>query len=98
MVARVQTAWLSDAQLVPFYLMASFLYYHCDIGLFSDSDFDLLCGRLRTRWAGIHHQHKRIVDRAALSATTGYYIRVEEYPLITQSAALCLARRCGLTS
>lgn len=93
----VRLEWLADAQLVPFYLMASFLYYHREISLFSDRDYDLLCKRLKSRWNSLpHHRHKRIIDRSALSAGTGYYIRVEEYPYITQSAALQLARYCGI--
>lgn len=96
-MVTVKLDWLRDGQLVAFYLMASYLYYHADISLFSDRDYDLLCGRIRTRWNSLHHPHKRLIDRGALSAGTGYYIRVEEYPLMTLSAAWDLARKCGLT-
>lgn len=92
----VREEWLRDGQLVAYYLMASFLYYQHDISLFPDTDYDRLCERLRKKWNKIEHPHKRIVDRDALTAGTGYYIRIEEYPLVTQSAAFTLARMCGL--
>ena len=37
---------LHTKQLVPYYLMSSYLYYHCDKSVLSDGDYDALGKRL----------------------------------------------------
>lgn len=73
--------------LVPWFLMASYLYYVRDISLFSDEFYDKLCGQLLDRWDEIEHPHKYLIDPFALSAGTGYYIKEDEYPGMCKGAA-----------
>lgn len=82
--------------LVPWYLMASFLYYHHDLSILTDSQFDRICVRLLSRWRVITHRHKHLIDKESLAAGTGYDIRVERLPLICQSSAWAVARKLGL--
>ena len=77
--------------LVPWYLMASYLYYHEDVSLLSDSLYDRLCKQLDAEWDSIDHRHKRLVDRASLTAGTGYTIPRDDYPQMTRSCAKRLA-------
>lgn len=87
---------LRDGQLIPYFLMASFLYYHHEISLMPDSEFDALCKRLLGCWRKVRHPHKRLVKRADLEAGSGYAIPLRKYPLMTKSAAFALARSRGL--
>ncbi|UIY29193.1 hypothetical protein LZK73_21915 [Neorhizobium galegae] len=75
--------------MVPWYLMTSWLYYHNDISLLPDEDYDRLCKKLLEGLHGIEHWHKHLVDEDALKAGTGYAIA--SYPGITTSAAFRLA-------
>jgi hypothetical protein len=84
---------LCTGQLVAFFLMASYLYYRCEVSLMDDSEYDKLCVRLDKEWDSIKHPHKRLIDRGGLSATTGYYIK--KYPMIVAGAAENFARRRG---
>ena len=61
--------------LVPYYLMLSHLYYDRDESLVSDALYDLICKRLDEEWDLVRHWHKDLVDRAALSAGTGYHLK-----------------------
>lgn len=80
--------------LVPWYLMASYLYYECSISIMSDSEYDQLCKKLDELWAfAKKHRHSHLVDRASLSATTGYYLN--DLPQIVKNAAVQLARELG---
>lgn len=73
--------------LVPWYLMTSYLYYVKDKSVVSDRTYDDLCKRLLAEWNWIEHRHKDLIDREALAAGTGYYIKESDYPLIVKSAA-----------
>lgn len=75
------------ALTVPWYLLTSYAYYHRDVSLISDDLYDSLCEILDVLWDDIDHEHKKHVDRSALSAGTGYYIRWDELPLRTRSCA-----------
>lgn len=66
--------------IVSWWLMASYLYYQRDISLLTDAYYDELCVELNARWASIRHQHKHLIDRAALVAGTGFYIGEDQYP------------------
>jgi hypothetical protein len=93
---RLSVDRLSGGQLVSFYLMASYLYYREDVGLFEDSEFDKLCVRLDSDWDSIEHIHKHLIEREALSATTGFYI--SKYPNSVIGAAHSLYnKRVGIT-
>jgi hypothetical protein len=73
--------------IVSWWLMASFLYYVRDISLLTDAYYDELCRDLDTRWCEIEHQHKHLIDRAALDAGTGFYLTEDQYPLRVIGAA-----------
>jgi NAD-dependent DNA ligase len=94
--AQIRAELLRPAQLVTFYLMASYLYYQCDISLMADSEYDKICKRLLAEWDSIEHVHKKVIDYDSLGATTGFTLRLHDYPLITQSAALRYAQERGL--
>jgi hypothetical protein len=66
--------------LVPFYLMSSFLYYKEDLSPLTDHKYDMLCKKLLKHWDDIEHQHKKYIDKEALSSGTGYYINWDELP------------------
>lgn len=73
--------------IVAWYLMASYLYYHEDRSLLTDSLFDDLCAQLLKRWKHIQHPHKKLIDRASLRAGTGYAIKEQDYPRMCVGAA-----------
>jgi hypothetical protein len=73
--------------LVPWYLMASYLYYHEDESLLSDPLYDEICARLKANWKTIKHRHKRLIDFKSLGAGTGYTLPRHKYPTIVRSAA-----------
>lgn len=87
---------IEDHQLVQWYLMCSYLYYCRNLSLLADHEYDVLCQRLHQQWNKIKHPHKSFIDRTALTAATGYYLREEQYPDIVVSAANGLARRLGI--
>ncbi len=87
---------LSSNQLVPWFLMSSYLYYWCDFSLIQDSEFDALCVRLHKEWLKVTHRHRDLITRNDLKAGTGFAIRIQDYPLITQSSAWQCARLMGL--
>lgn len=74
--------------LVPWYLMASFLYYCRDEIVISDALYDEICGALDREWDEIDHPHKKLVRRSILSAGTGNHLRENRYPIRTRSAAM----------
>jgi len=78
---------LTKAQLVPQYLMHSYLYYIEGSPVLSDRSYDLLCIRLLADWDEVEHPHKDIVDKESLSSGTGFYLKEEDYPLIAVMAA-----------
>jgi hypothetical protein len=73
---------MSLGELIPNYLMASYVYEHDSETYMEDEAYDRLCQRLNTHFDEVQHPHKHLVDRQALSATTGYYIRSSDYPKI----------------
>lgn len=75
---------------VAWWLMASYLYYHCDVSILSDAYFDDLSEWLDRSWGDIDHFHKHLIDREALSAGTAFYLREDDYPLRTRRAAEAL--------
>jgi hypothetical protein len=82
--------------MVSWYLMASYLYYQCDVSLLSDEIYDALCDRLKWAFDSIEHPHKRLVDLEGLSAGTGYHIPADQYPSMVKCAAMRLAQEHGL--
>lgn len=78
--------------LVPWYLMASWMYYARDLSLVTDGFYDELCKTLDLYWDDVEHAHKHVVDRASVAAGTGYGVTTDRCPLTTRAAASALAR------
>lgn len=87
-----RTAITNANMLVPWYLIASYAYYHKDAPLISDALYDEICKRLDKEWDGIEHRHKGFVDRDSLSAGTAYTLAQKDYPLIAVNATNALGR------
>lgn len=85
----------SPNSYVPYYLMASYLYYEWDISLISDGLYDEICKYLDANWDKIEHWHKHLVDREALRAGTGFQIDFSNLPSRITGAATHLAKGCG---
>jgi hypothetical protein len=92
MIGKELVQALPHRLLVSWYLIASYAYYHLDDSFLEDTAYDLLCIRLNNEWIHVEHPHKRLVNRAALTATTAYNIKRKEYPTIVQVAAANLLR------
>ncbi len=80
---------------VPWFLMASWLYYHAEISLLSDYAFDHLCETMLNNWSDIKHHHKHIINKDDLAAGTGFSIPDHKYPQRIKSAALLLHQEKG---
>lgn len=80
---------LRPQQLVPYYLMASYLYYERDVSAISDKEFDALARRLGREWDAAAHRHRALLQRNALGS--GYYLK-GRLPLMVRGAALHWAR------
>lgn len=76
--------------IVPWFLMASYLYYHTNRNLLSDGYYDELSKELLSRWDQIEHRHKHLITKDDLSAGSLYRLREEEYPMLVKAAALFL--------
>ena len=85
----------SPALTVPWYLGLSWLYYHWDITLVPDDDFDRLCSILRERFESLEHTHKTLVNPAMLGANSGFYLRHDDIPTICRSSFHRLAFEDG---
>lgn len=83
----IRCADLADHQLIPHFLMASYLYYHHEQSLMADTEFDALCDRMRAAWDRLEHRHKWLIQPEDLAAGTGYAIREAAYPTIVKTAA-----------
>jgi hypothetical protein len=68
-------SWQKKFQL---FLMCSYLYYQMNRSVITDSDYDRLCVDLLAGWKSNDHQHKHLITRDDLRATTGFAIK--EYP------------------
>ena len=83
-------SWLTNKNMtVPWYLMASYLYYHLDESLITDGDYDALAKLLLENYDVIEHRHKYLISKEDLRAGS-CFIREDEFPEITKSTALHL--------
>lgn len=73
--------------IVPWWLMASYLYYLHDLSLLSDALYDELAKDMLKRWGDIKHPHKHLITEDALKAGSLYQLKEEDYPLMTRCAA-----------
>ena len=77
--------------MVPWYVLASYAYYHLDQPVISDMAFDRLARRLLIDWKQVEHQHKRLISEDALRAGT-MLLSEDEYPSVAKGAAKALLR------
>lgn len=78
--------------LVPLYLIHSYLYYVHDTAVIPDAEYDRICKELLDRWNEAQaHPHAAYLDRSSLEAGTAFHIKADDYPMIVRCAA---ARHC----
>jgi len=70
---------------VSIYLMSCYLYYELNESVLTDHEFDAICRRLYNEFENINHQHKHLLDKDSLRASTGYTLN--DYPTIVKDAA-----------
>ncbi len=70
--------------LVPWYLMASYSYYHLNKSIMSDDMYDSICKRLLDSIHSfeIDHVHLYLCDDDALRAGTAFHLKKADYPLM----------------
>lgn len=81
---------------VPWFLMASVLYYRFDISILSDHYYDAMAGRLLEHFDELTHRHAHLLDKSSLSAGTMYHLKVTDYPLTCRAAAYTLIKDTNL--
>ena len=52
---------ISDKQLIPYYLMSCYLYYHKNDSVLNDMEYNKICDRLIDNLDNLEHQHKHLV-------------------------------------
>ena len=72
---------------IPWFLMASYLYYHHDVSLISDGLYDDMAKAILEAWDELDHRHKHLLSEDALKAGSLYSLRVEDYPGMTKGGA-----------
>lgn len=71
--------------------MASYLYYHKDLIIISDAQFDRVCRSLEHNWLDLDHPHMSLIlpnDEGQIAS--GFHLSEKEYPSIVKHAALRL--------
>jgi hypothetical protein len=86
---------LREGQLIAHFLMASYLYYHFDLSVIKDTEFDRICVRLREVFPQIQHPHKYLITEGDLIAASGFAIPLKKYPLMVCNAAWHWAESLG---
>jgi len=81
--------------IVPWFLMASYLYYHNNQSLFSDEYYDELSKELLSRWDQVEHRHKHLITKDHLIAGSLYTLKEEDYPVMCKAGALLMVRELG---
>lgn len=81
---------MSLASLVVNYLMSSYAYEQLHCIYMEDDAYDECCRRLDKHWDEVEHPHKYLIDRDALSATTGFYLNSKQIPGIIRCTAQIL--------
>jgi len=71
-------------KLLQRYLMASYAYYILNMSLMGDDEYDQIAKLLFKYYDEFEHQHKYLVTKDDLSATTLYALRTNDYPLMVR--------------
>lgn len=61
-------------------LMSSYVYYHLNDNIISDSLFDYLCSVVLDDWDDIVHRHKYLLSKEDMKAGSCYALKLEAYP------------------
>lgn len=85
---------LSSNRLVPYYLMAGWLYNSRDNIIMTDDAWDHLVKRLAKEWNTVDHIHKKYIDPDSFDTATSQYLTDERVPLMARSAAI---QKLGIT-
>jgi hypothetical protein len=73
--------------LVPWWLMAAFMYEVENDPFLSDGCFDWLSAELFSKWDEVEHRHKTLIDRDGLRAGTGLAADLQNLPTLIKDAA-----------
>ncbi len=84
----------NPSMLVPWWLMASFLYYHEDISLLSDELFDAISETLKDKYDELDHPHKHLIQKEFTKS--GFYLKYEDYPGMCKGGAKHLVKEFKL--
>lgn len=85
----IQAVWISQNMLVPWYLMASFAYYHRNCNLLSDDVFDAFCRRIDDVHPQLVHRHAHLIPLP--SRSNAHALLEAAYPRIVRDTARMLA-------
>lgn len=69
---------------ISWWLSASYAYYIRYSSLLSDTTYDKMSKYILDNYESLEHSHKHLVDKEALKAGTGYYLKENDYPLIVR--------------
>lgn len=78
--------------MIPWLLMASYLYYHNNQSMFSDDYYDALSKELLLKWDQVEHPHKHLITKDDLMAGSLYKLKELDYPSMCKAGALFLMR------
>lgn len=87
----------NENMLVPWILMAAYLYYCQDCNMVSDHTYDAWCRKARYRWRFLYHRHKKFITYNPEARTVMVMLDDKDYPGLCRHAALSLAKEYGLT-
>ena len=62
------------------YLEHSYRYYILDEPIIPDSYYDCICADIFAQIDNVPNKYSSIIDVDAMNATTGFHIRLHEYP------------------
>lgn len=78
--------------VIPWWLMASYLYYIHDDSLLSDGLYDNLARLMLKNWPKLEHKHKHLITVDDLEAGSLSRLVASEYPVTTRGAVSHLVR------
>lgn len=82
---------LAPNSAIPWFLMASYLYYIHDVSLLSDALYDQMAKAILEAWDELEHDHKHLIRKSDLTAGSLYRLKATDYPNRTKAAAVTLA-------
>lgn len=78
--------------VIPWWLIASYLYYIHDMSILSDGLYDEMARDMLARWDKLNHMHKHLITKGDLETGSLYRLKAEQYPGMTKGAAAHLVR------